>query len=69
MIPFIRPAAAIVLFSAFHAASAQDYPNKPIRVVVTSPVGSTPEEFDAKFKADLAKVVRIVKEARIPMQD
>jgi tripartite-type tricarboxylate transporter receptor subunit TctC len=32
-------------------------------------VGSTPEEFDAKVKTDLAKFARIVKEARIPLQD
>ena len=40
-----------------------------LRGMGAEPVGSTPEEFDAKFKADLAKFVRIVKEARIPMQD
>ncbi len=32
-------------------------------------VGSTPGEFDAKVKADLAKFARIVKEAHIPLQD
>ena len=32
-------------------------------------VGSTPEEFDAKYKADLGKFARIVKEARIPLQN
>jgi tripartite-type tricarboxylate transporter receptor subunit TctC len=32
-------------------------------------IGSTPDEFDAKVKADLAKFARIVKEARIPLQD
>lgn len=32
-------------------------------------VGSTPEEFDAKYKAELATFARIVKEARIPLQD
>ena len=32
-------------------------------------IGSTPEEFDAKFKADLEKFARIVKEARIPTQN
>jgi len=31
-------------------------------------VGSTPEEFEAKFRADLAKYARIVKDARIPAQ-
>jgi tripartite-type tricarboxylate transporter receptor subunit TctC len=32
-------------------------------------VASTPEEFEAKVKADLAKFARIVREARIPLQD
>jgi len=32
-------------------------------------VASTPDEFEAKVKADIAKFVRIVKEARIPRQD
>ena len=33
------------------------------------PVGSTPEAFDARFRADLAKFARIVAEAKIPTQD
>ncbi|MBI2962023.1 MAG: tripartite tricarboxylate transporter substrate binding protein [Betaproteobacteria bacterium] len=33
------------------------------------PVGSTPEEFDARFKADLARYARLIKEARIALQD
>ena len=33
------------------------------------PVGSTPEEFAATYKADLAKFARIVKDARIPLQE
>jgi tripartite-type tricarboxylate transporter receptor subunit TctC len=32
-------------------------------------VGSTPEEFEARFRADLAKFAKIVKEAHIPAQD
>lgn len=32
-------------------------------------VGSTPEEFEAKYEADLAKFARIIKEARIPPQN
>jgi tripartite-type tricarboxylate transporter receptor subunit TctC len=32
-------------------------------------VGSTPEEFSARFKADVEKFAKIVKEAHIPMQD
>lgn len=40
-----------------------------LRVTGNEPVGSTPEEFDARFKADLAKFAKIVKEAKVPMQD
>jgi len=32
-------------------------------------VGGTPEEFDAKFKSDVARFKRIVQDARIPSQD
>jgi len=32
-------------------------------------VGSTPEEFDAKYKADLANYAKIVEQARVPLQD
>ncbi len=32
-------------------------------------VASTPEEFDAKFRSDLAMFARIVRDARIPLQD
>lgn len=32
-------------------------------------VGSTPEEFEARFKADIAKFTRLVRDARIPQQD
>jgi tripartite-type tricarboxylate transporter receptor subunit TctC len=33
------------------------------------PVGSTPEEFEAKFKSDIAKFIEIAKKANIPLQD
>ena len=32
-------------------------------------VGSTPDEFDARFRADIAKFAKIVKDAKIPTQD
>jgi tripartite-type tricarboxylate transporter receptor subunit TctC len=32
-------------------------------------VGSTPQEFDARFKADIMKFAKIVQDAHIPMQD
>ena len=32
-------------------------------------VGSTPEEFDARFKADVVKFAKIIADANIPKQD
>jgi tripartite-type tricarboxylate transporter receptor subunit TctC len=40
-----------------------------IREVGNEPVGSTPEEFAALFKADVAKYAKVVAEARIPKLD
>ena len=40
-----------------------------LRITGNEAVGSTPEEFDARFKADLAKFAKIVKEAHISPQD
>ena len=33
------------------------------------PVGSTPEEFAARYKADLALYARVIREAHVPLQD
>ena len=33
------------------------------------PVGSSPEEFTARFRADVAKYARIIREARVPLVD
>ena len=32
-------------------------------------VGSTPEEFDARFRADIDKFAKIIADAKIPKQD
>jgi tripartite-type tricarboxylate transporter receptor subunit TctC len=40
-----------------------------LKILGNEPIGSTPEEFDARVKADMAKFARIVAEAKIPMQD
>jgi tripartite-type tricarboxylate transporter receptor subunit TctC len=32
-------------------------------------VGSTPEQFKAMFEADVAKFIRIVRDAKIPLQE
>ena len=40
-----------------------------LRLTGNEAVGSTPDEFEQRFKADLAKFAKIVKEAHIPLQD
>src|SRR5262249_11896079 len=37
-----------------------------IKALGNDPVGSTPEEFDAKFRDDVAKLQQVVDEAKIP---
>jgi tripartite-type tricarboxylate transporter receptor subunit TctC len=39
-----------------------------IRVMGNEPVASTPAEFDAKFRADVARFQQVVREAGIPQQ-
>lgn len=53
------------------AARAVHAPEVRQRVEATGNevVGSTPEEFEAKFKSDVARFKKIVKDARIPYQD
>jgi tripartite-type tricarboxylate transporter receptor subunit TctC len=50
------------------ALSAPDVLER-LRITGNEAVGSTPKEFDARFKADLAKFAKIVKEAHISPQD
>lgn len=50
--------AAASLFAAWHAACAQSYPSKPIRVVVTSPVGSTPDVLARAIGAKLSATMK-----------
>jgi tripartite-type tricarboxylate transporter receptor subunit TctC len=40
-----------------------------LRLAGNEAVGSTPEEFSVRFKADLAKFAKIVRDAHIPVQD
>ena len=40
-----------------------------LKAMGNEPVGSTIEAFDARFKSDLAKFAKVVKEANIPTQD
>src|SRR6266545_1401357 len=50
------------------ALSAPDVLER-LRITGNEAVGSTPDEFEQRFKADLAKFAKIVKEAHIPAQD
>jgi tripartite-type tricarboxylate transporter receptor subunit TctC len=40
-----------------------------LKAMGNEPVGSTPEEFAVKFRDDLAKFAKVVKDAQIPLQD
>ena len=40
-----------------------------LRAMGNEPVGSTPEAFEARFKAEVERFATIVKEARIPLQN
>jgi tripartite-type tricarboxylate transporter receptor subunit TctC len=40
-----------------------------LKAMGNEPVGSTTEAFDGRFKSDLAKFAKVVKEANIPTQD
>jgi tripartite-type tricarboxylate transporter receptor subunit TctC len=40
-----------------------------LKLFGSEPVGSTPDEFEERFRADIAKFAQIVREARIPQQD
>ncbi len=63
--------AIIVAIIQQAAKKALSEPNVLERLCVTGneAVGSAPDEFEATFKVDLAKFAKIVKEARIPVQD
>ena len=61
IVDFIQRATATVI--------AMPDVHKSITAMGSERVGSTPEEFDVKFKSDLAKFRQIVKDANIPMQD
>jgi tripartite-type tricarboxylate transporter receptor subunit TctC len=50
-------------------AIASPETNERIKAMGNEPVGSTSEAFDAKFKADVARFIAVVKEAGIPLQN
>ncbi len=63
-----REAVATIQRAARQALSEPDVLER-LRITGNEGVGSTPEEFASRFRADLAKFAKIVKDAHIPAQD
>jgi tripartite-type tricarboxylate transporter receptor subunit TctC len=63
-----REIVVIIQRSAKAALAAPDVLER-LRATGNEAVGSAPEEFDQRFKTDLAKFAKIVREAHIPVQD
>jgi tripartite-type tricarboxylate transporter receptor subunit TctC len=63
-----REIVVIIQRSAKAALAAPDVLER-LRATGNEAVGSAPEEFDQRFKTDLAKFAKIVREAHIPLQD
>jgi tripartite-type tricarboxylate transporter receptor subunit TctC len=63
-----REIVAAIAREAAKALAAPDVVER-LKAMGNEPVGSTPEEFEERFKADFAKFARVVKEAQIPTQD
>jgi tripartite-type tricarboxylate transporter receptor subunit TctC len=61
----------IVSFIQRETAKALAAPDvrERLRGWVNDPVGSSPQEFDAFFRAEVAKFARVVKDAHIPQQE
>ena len=51
-----------------NALAAPDVQER-LKAFTAEPVGSSPDAFATKFKADLAKYAQVVKEAKIPLQE
>ncbi len=68
--PAGTPRAAIErLHNAMHRTIGQPEVAERFPALGYEPVGSSPEEFAARFKSDLALYARVIREARIPLQD
>jgi tripartite-type tricarboxylate transporter receptor subunit TctC len=61
----------IVLLLQRETAKALKHPDviERLRAVGIEGVGSTPEEFNDRFRADIAKFAKIIADAKIPKQD
>jgi tripartite-type tricarboxylate transporter receptor subunit TctC len=63
-----RDIVVAIQHAAVKALAAPDLIER-LRIGGNEAVGSTPEAFEARFRADLAKFAKAVKEAHIPSQD
>jgi tripartite-type tricarboxylate transporter receptor subunit TctC len=63
------PAVVTKIYQDAKKALAAPDVQERLKAFAAEPIGSAPDVFVAKFKADLAKYAQIVKEAKIPMQD
>ena len=69
--------AALLLVSA--SVDAQTYPSEPVRIVVpflpgggvdvAEAAGTTPDEFAAKYQADIVRYAKIIRDAKVPLAD
>ena len=70
---FAPAATPRALIERVHGAAADAISDPNVRerfpALGYEPVGSTPEEFSARFRQDLALYARVIREARIPLQD
>ena len=57
------------LYAAMRDTVASTQVSERFPALGYEPVGSTPEEFSARFRRDVALYARIIREARIPLQD
>ena len=57
------------LYSAMREAVAEPQARERFPALGYEPVASTPEEFGGRFKRDLALYARVIRAARIPLQD
>jgi tripartite-type tricarboxylate transporter receptor subunit TctC len=63
-----RDIVAAIQREAAKAIASPDVQER-LKAMGNDPVGSTTEEFEARFTSDLAKFAKVVKEAQIPTQD
>ena len=63
-----RDIVVIIQRAAVKALASADVAER-LKAFGNEGVGSTPEEFDAKFRADLASFAKIIKDANIPSPD